>query len=120
MRLGHALLGVFVRNDRGSCGVKMCVVIGMVEVPVGVDDGFYRCAAKAIEGFSERGPRGRNETVHNKFAVWTVEYCHGSPGTVEHRDVVSKLLRFHGNGVEFGAHAREQFGGGGGARGACR
>ena len=49
MRLGHALLSVFVGKDRGSCGVKMHVVIGMVEVPVGVDDVFNRSVAKAVE-----------------------------------------------------------------------
>jgi len=36
MRLGHPLLSVFVGKDRGSGGVKRRVVIGMVEVPVGV------------------------------------------------------------------------------------
>src|SRR5580693_10293915 len=110
MRLGHALLGVFVRNDRGSCGVKMRIVIGMVEVPVGVDDVFHRCAAKAIESFFEPAPGGCNESVHNEFAVGAVEYCHGSAGTVEHSDMVGKLLRFHGNGVELAAHDREQGG----------
>src|ERR1700685_2891736 len=110
MRLGHALLSVFVRKDRGSCGVKMCIVIGMVEVPVGVDDVFHRCAAKAIESFFEPGPGGRNESVHDEFAVWTVEYCHGSARTVEHSEIVSKLLRFHGNGVELGPHTREEGG----------
>src|SRR5580704_15243792 len=78
----------------------------MVEVPVGVDDVFHRCAAKAIESFFEPGPGGCNESVHNEFAVWAVEYCHGSAGTVEHSDIVSKLLRFHGNGIELGAHTR--------------
>src|SRR5271155_118855 len=111
MRLGHILLRVFVGKDRGSCGVKRRVVICMVEVPVGVDDVFHRCAAKAIESFFEPGPRRRNESVHDEFAVWAVEYCHGSAGTVEHSDIVSELLRFHGNGVELGAHAREQGGG---------
>src|SRR5580700_7090871 len=110
MRLGHALRSVFVRKDRRSCGVKMCIVIGMVEVPVGVDDVFHRCAAKVIESFFEPGPGGRNETVDYEFAVWAVEYCHGSARTVEHSDIVSKLLRLHGNGVELGAHTREQVG----------
>src|ERR1700733_2374791 len=53
MRLRHALLSVFVRKDRGSSGVKMCIVIGMVEVPMGVDDVFHRCAAEAIDSFFE-------------------------------------------------------------------
>src|ERR1700690_1620333 len=107
MRLGHALRSVFVRKDLGSCGVKMCIVVGMVEVPVGVDDVFHRCAAKAIESFFEPGPGGCNESVYNEFAVWAVQYCHGSARTVEHSDVVSKLLRFHRNGVELGAHTGE-------------
>src|SRR5271155_1013749 len=110
MRLGHILLRVFVGKDRGSCGVKRRVVICMVEVPVGVDDVFHRGIAKAIESLFEPGPRRRNESVHDEFAVWSVEYCHGSAWTVEHSDIVSKLLRFHWNGVELGAHTREQLG----------
>src|SRR5277367_2223663 len=111
MRPGHILLRVFVGKDRGSCGVKMRVVIGMVEVPVGVDDVFQRGIAKTFESLFEPGPGRRNESVHDEFAVWSVEYCHGSAWTVEHSDIVSKLLRFHGNGVEFGTHTREQVGG---------
>ena len=76
MRLGHALLSVFVGKDRGSCGVKMRVVIGMVEVPVGVDDAFYRSVAKAIESRFEFGPGGQNESVHHEFAVGAVEDYH--------------------------------------------
>src|SRR6202142_2573655 len=76
VRLGHALRSVFVRKDRRSCGVKMCIVVGMIEVPVGVDDVFHRYAAKAMESLFEPGPGGRNESVHDEFAVWTVEYCH--------------------------------------------
>lgn len=79
VRLGHALRSVFVRKDRRSCGVKICIVVGMVEVPVGVNDVFHRCAAKAIESFFEPGPGGCNESVHNEFAVWAVEYYHASP-----------------------------------------
>jgi len=110
MRLGHALLSVFVGKDPGSCGVKMRVVIGMVEVPVGVDDVFHRSVAKAIESFFELWPGGQNETIHHEFAVGAVDDCHGSAGAVEHSDILSKLLRFHGNGVELGAHIREQVG----------
>src|SRR5271168_3760070 len=103
MRLGHALLSVFVRKDRGSCGVKMRIVIGMVEVPVGVDDVLHWGVAKAIESLFEPGPSRRNESVHDEPAVGAVEDYHGSAGAVEHRDIVSKLLSFHGRGVELGA-----------------
>src|SRR6266853_5934598 len=97
MRLGHALRSVFVGKDRGSCGVKRRVVIGMVEVPMGVDDVFHRSVAKAIESLFEPGPGGRNESVNDEFAVGTAEDYHGSAGAVEHGDIVSKLLCFHGN-----------------------
>src|SRR5258708_4470201 len=110
MRLGHALLGVFVGKDRGSSDVKMRVVIGMVEMPVGVDDVLNWSVAKAIESLFEPGPGGRNESVYDEFAVGTVEDYHGSAGAVEHGDIVSKLLRFHGNGIEPGAKIREPLG----------
>src|SRR5258706_4045015 len=110
MRLRHALLSIFVGKDRGSRGVKMRVVIGMVEVPVGVDDVLHWRVAKAIESLFEPGPGGRNESVHDEFAVRAVEYYHGSARAVEHNDNVSQLLRFHGNGVELGTKASEQVG----------
>src|SRR6266478_1836697 len=100
MWFGHALPSVFVGKNGGPCGVKRRVVIGMVEVPVGVDDVFQRSVAKAIESLFEPGPCGRNESVHDEFAVGAVEDYHGSAGAVEHSDIVSQLLRFHGNGVE--------------------
>src|SRR5216684_5810843 len=103
MRLGHILLRVVVGKDRGSCGVKRRVVVGMVEVPVRVDDVFQRGIAKAIESCFELGPGGRNESVHDEFTVGTVEDYHASAGAGEHSDIVSKLLRLDGSGVEPGA-----------------
>src|ERR1700730_17090504 len=87
MRLGHSVLCVFVGKDRASCDVKMRVVIGMVEMPVGVDDVFNRSVAKAIESLFEPGPGGRNESVYDEFAVGTVQGYHGSAGAVEHSDI---------------------------------
>ena len=110
MRLGHALLSVFVRKDRGSGSVKRRVVVGMVEVPVAVNDAFHWCIAQAIESLFEPGPGRRNESVHDEFAVGAVKDYHASAGAVEHSDIVSKLLRFQGNGVELGTHIREQVG----------
>src|ERR1700730_709099 len=110
MRLGHALLSVFVGKDRGSCGVKMRVVIGMVEVPVSVDDVFHWSIAKTIESVFELGPGGRNESVNDEFAVGAVEDYHASAGAGEHSDIVSKLLCLDGSGVELGAHTRDQVG----------
>jgi hypothetical protein len=70
----------------------------MVEVPVGIDDVFHRSVAKAIESLFEPGPGGRNESVHDEFAVGAVEDHHASAGAGEHSDIVSKLLRSDGSG----------------------
>ena len=110
MRLRHALRGVFVGKDRGSRGAKMRVVIGVVEVPVGVNDALHWSIAKAIESLFEPGPGRRNECVHNEFAIGAAEDYHASPWAGEHRDIVSKLLRLEGSGVELGAHTRKQVG----------
>jgi len=110
MRLGHALLSVFVGKDCGSRGVKRRVVIGMVEVPVGIDDVFHRSVIDAVERLFEFRPRGRNESVHDEFAVGAVEDYHASAGAGEHSDIASKLLRLDGSGVELGAHTRDQVG----------
>jgi hypothetical protein len=65
MRLRHALLSVFVGKDRGSCGVKRRVVIGVVEVPVGVDDVFQRSVAEAIKELRQiRSFLSVAETLH--------------------------------------------------------
>jgi hypothetical protein len=106
MRLGHGLLSILVGKVRGSCGVKMRVVIRMVEVPVAVNEVLHWSIAQAIESLFESGPGGRNETIHHEFAVRAVEDHHGSARAVEQSDIVSKLLRFHGKGVEPVAHIR--------------
>src|ERR1700761_3005159 len=98
MRLRHPLLRVFVGKNRGSCSVKRRVVIGMVEVPMGVDDVFHRSIAKLIESLFEPGPGGRNESVHNEFAIGAVENHYASAGAGQHRDIVSERLRSEGSG----------------------
>src|ERR1700676_4731738 len=95
MRLGHSLLRVFVGKDRGSCGAKSRVVIGVVEVPVRVDDVFNRSIAKAIENLFEPGPGGCNKSVHGEFAFGAVRKVNSSAGAVQNGDIVSKLLRSH-------------------------
>jgi hypothetical protein len=108
MGLRHTLFCVFVGKDGGSGGAKSGIVVGVVEVPVGVNDVFHRRVAKAIESRFEPGPRRRNERVHDEFAVRAVEDYHASPGAGERRDIFSKPLRFDGSRVEPGAHIREQ------------
>src|ERR1700691_5173496 len=88
----------------------MRVVVGVVEVPMSVDEAFHWHVAQAVESLFEPGPGRRNETVHDEFAVWAVEDYHASTRAGGHSDVSSKPLCFEGSGVELGAHSREQVG----------
>jgi hypothetical protein len=99
-----------VGEDRGSGGAKRSVVVGVVEVPVGVNDAFHGRVSQAVESLFEPGPGRRNESVHDEFSVGAVEDYHASPGSGEHRDIFTESLRFEGSGVELGAHTREQVG----------
>jgi len=97
-----------MRKDHGSGGVKMRVVVGVVEVPVGVNDAFHWCVAQVTESLFEPGPGRRNESAHNEFAVWAVEDYHVSPGAGEHREIFTKPFCFEGKGVEPVALSRER------------
>jgi hypothetical protein len=62
---------------------------------------------KSAKTFFELGTGGRNESVYDELAAWAVEDYHGSAWALEHGDILSKLLRFHGNGVELSSRIRE-------------
>jgi hypothetical protein len=109
MRLGHALLSVFVRKHYGSSGIKMRIVIGMVEVPVAVNEVSHRGVAQAIESLLEPGPSVRNETVHHELAVRAVKDYHGSARAVDIVTLSASFCVSMGN-VLNQAHIREQVG----------
>ena len=113
LRGGHTLFGVFVGQDGGTCGVKRGVVVGVVEVPVGVDDVFHRSVADAMEGFFELGPRGRNESIDDELAVGSVEDNNVSAGAGEQSEIVRELLRLDGHGAHAGTGGRDWIGCGG-------
>lgn len=73
MRLGHALLGVFMRKNSSTGSVQRSVVVGVVKMPVRVNDEFQGRIADAVERFLELGPSRRNESVHDNFAVGAVQ-----------------------------------------------
>ena len=92
MSLGHALLGVVMRENRGAGGVQRSVVVDVIEMPVRVDDRFQRTFADCVERFFELGPGGQNESVDHKLAVGPIEHDHVSARTGEQGEVVGKRL----------------------------
>lgn len=102
---GHALFGVFVSEDGGTSGVEGGVVIGMVEMPVGVDGVFQGSIAEAVESFFELGPGWRNEIIDDEFAVWAGEDHDVSTRAGEQGEILGELLRLNGSGTHLGAKA---------------
>jgi hypothetical protein len=69
VRLRHPLPGVHVRDDLRACFVQMLIVVGVIEVPVRVDQQLHRGLADRIERLLQRRPRWRNERVDQQLAV---------------------------------------------------
>src|ERR1700722_13646174 len=113
LRGGHTLLGVFMGQDGGAGGVKRGVVVGVVKVPVSVNDVFQGSIAEAIESLFELGPRRRNESIHDEFAVRAVEDYNVSAGTGEQSEIFSEVLGLDGSGAHAGADGRGRVGCGG-------
>src|SRR6266849_130101 len=110
MRLGHALFGVFVRKDGGPRGVKRGVVVGMVEVPVGIHDEFQRGVADGVERLFELGPSGRKERIYDELAVGSVQHYHVAARAGEQGEIVRELLRLDGSRAHLRANTREHLG----------
>ncbi len=110
MRLGHTLLGIVVRENGGAGSVQWCVVVGVVEMPVRIDDEFQRPVADAVQRFFKLGPSRRNGRVDHELTVSTIEDGHVSAGTGEKCEVVGELLRLDGIGGHLGAKRGDRVG----------
>src|SRR5882762_7755067 len=110
MWLGHALFSVFVGKDGGARGVKRGVVVGMVEVPVGINDEFQRGVADSVERLLELRPSRRQESVNNELSVGSVEHHDVAARAGEQGEIARQLLRLDGSGPPLRAQTREGVG----------
>jgi len=61
--------GVLMGDDDGSLGVQPCIAVGMVEVPVGVDQMPDRIAAKAIGRLEDSYARYGDPSIDEDLTV---------------------------------------------------
>src|SRR5579872_2669113 len=108
--LGHALFCVFVGENRSASGAKSSIVVGVVEVPVGVDDVLQGSIAEAVQVFFELGPSGRNEGINDELALGAVEDHDVAAWTGEQREIVRELLRLNGSRAHPCAKRRQRVG----------
>src|SRR5580658_5537628 len=112
MRFSHAFFGVFVSENSGTGSVEGGIVVGVVEVPVGVDRVFEGSIAEAIESFLELWPCGGNEIIDDKLAVGAVEHNDVSAGSGKQSEIVDELLGLNGRGTDLRAKRGGSVGGG--------
>jgi len=100
--LGHALLSVFVGQDCGSRGVKMRVVIGMVEMPVGVDDVFKpERWPRPSRALLSLGQAGATKVFYDEFCRREpLRTTTAPPGPSNIVRLSASFLHLHGNGIK--------------------
>lgn len=88
---GKVLKGVFVSGDLRPFRVQPLVAVGVVEMPVRVDQMLYRFRAEARQRLQDSIPRRRDSGVHEQFAIAPCEHGDIAAGALENADVPAKL-----------------------------
>ena len=82
--------GLLVGEDGRAFAMQPLIAVGMVEVPMGIDQVLDRVGAEACEGLRDARTRGRNAGIHQKLAVSTGEDSDIAAGAFEHTHVAAQ------------------------------
>jgi len=86
----HAVAGVLVSPDGGSSGVHPLVAVGVVEVPVGVDEDLDRVGVDGGQGGGELGLAGSVAGVDEELALFGGEDGDVAASSLKSGDVAAK------------------------------
>src|ERR1700731_2208574 len=96
LHLGKMLAGVFMSNDLCPDGIQPYVAVGMIEMPVRVDQVRDGIGAKIGKSSGDLRTRYTNTGIDKHFAVGAGQDGDVSAGALEYADVVSQLVRNDG------------------------
>ena len=68
-RRGQVLARIFVREDRSASGMQPLVAVGVIEMPMRIDQMSDRICAELGERLGDFPPRSRNARVHEQLAL---------------------------------------------------
>src|ERR1035438_1732401 len=85
------LEGVLVRGDLRADGMQPFITVGVIEVPVRVDEMFDRIGTETFQRLSNSRTRRGNPGVHQEFAVLSGEHGYVATGTFKHTDIPAQL-----------------------------
>ena len=104
VRLRQPRLRVLVGDDARARLAEVAVVVGMIEVPVGVDQGLDRRPVDGVERRLQARPRRLDEAVDDDLAVGTVQDHDVAAGTGEHDEAFAELRRLDRPAAHLRAH----------------
>ncbi len=90
------LAGVFMSNDLCPDGIQPYVAVGMIEMPVRVDQVRDGIGAKTGKSSGDLRTRNANTGIDKQFAIGAGQDGDVSAGALEYADVVSQLVRNDG------------------------
>ena len=88
--------GVLLGDDLRPGGVQPFVAIGMIEVPVRVDEMGDGIGAESGKSFSDLRARHADAGIDKHLAVRARQHGDVAAGAFEHADIVSELVRVDG------------------------
>ncbi len=92
LRSAKAEAGLLVGDDGGAGGVNPGIAVGVVVVPVGVDEALDGVGADGEEGLGDLRARGGDAGIDEDLALGAGEHGDVAAGAHEDADVAAKLL----------------------------
>ena len=92
LHLGQIVSRPLLRDDFGARRVEPGIPIGMVEVPMAVDQMADRVSAQRRERLGKLWPRHADTRIDQHLAVWAGDDADVAARPLEHGDVVSELM----------------------------
>ena len=92
LRRHQVLARVFMREDCRAFAVEPFVSVGMIEVPMGIDQMLDRVGAEAVGGFQDARLRGGDAGIDKNLAVAARQHGDIAAGAFEDADIAAHLV----------------------------
>ena len=90
------LVRVFMRNDGGALRIQPLVAVGVIEVPVGVDQVGDWIAAEAVDRFEDAAARCGDAGIDKHLAVGARQDGDVAARALDDRDIAAQLMELDG------------------------
>jgi hypothetical protein len=96
LNYGQMLARVLLRDDLRTDRIQPFVAVGVIEMPVRVDQVRDRVAADIGQGLGDLRARYTNAGIDKNFTVGAGQHGNVAAGALEYADIISQLMRHDG------------------------